>query len=236
VPPGQVRHQDPPQPAEHEVAEPAEQERVGPVVATERTGRREHAGRQVGGSDLGFSGRAGKEFSGHTKPVGPPVAGNASRHAVPSVERSSPSTPSRIPEDKTGNRLEVAVSAIQQAFAKRASLALERLWGAVGSTLERVGGTTGGILEPIASFLSGARPAGDLGSRGPPAWLPPTSSGIGPLVGNSLSEVGSSGSGFGPLLAVLALLAFIARKRRFWALYEIPKPGLVPRLTPERPG
>ena len=228
----QVRQQDPPRPVEHGGAEPAEQERMGPVVAAERAGRSEHAGRRIGAPQpASFSGREGKELSG---PVGPSVDRAASRRVVPSVER--PSTPSRVPEGEIGSRLEAVVSAGQQAFAKRASSTFEQLWGAVGSVLEQVGGTTRGILEPVASFLAGARPAGDLGGRSPPAAPLPTPSGTGLLGGNSLSEAGSSGGGFGPLLAVLALLAVAASRGRFRDLYEIAKPGLVVRLTPERPG
>ena len=246
APPGQVKLQEPRQPAGYRVTAPPAKEKVGSGVATGRAGRPEHqvrrvGGRQpsslpVGGLDPEFSGRAGEEFSGHAGPLEPPVAGNARRHAVQSVRRSAPSTLQGGSEDRSGHSLEVAVGAVQGDFAKRASLAFERLWGAAGSMLERVGKTADGILETVTSFLSGARPAGDLGSRGPPVGLPPTSSGTGSLIGNFLSVAGSSGGGFGPLLAVLALLAIIARMGRFWVLYEISKPQLVPRLIHERPG
>lgn len=138
---------------------------------------------------------------------------------------------------ETESRLDAIVSPIQQAFAKRASFALELLEGAVGSVLEQASGAAGDILEPVANFLAGARPAGDLGGRGPPVGLPTPSSGTGLLAGNSLSEAGSSGGSFGPLLAALALLVIAAaRGGRFLTLCELLKPGLVPRLTPERPG
>lgn len=218
---------------------------VTPQV-TKRAGRQinasQPASRPVGGSEIGLSRSEGKEFSAHEEPVGPPVERKASRHhhAVPSVERSSSSTTlPRIPEDEAGSRLLLgaAVIDIKEAFAKRASLMLEGLWGVMGSALQQIGVTARGILEPIASiFAGGARPAGDLGGRAPPVELPPISSGTGLLAGNSLSAAGSSGSGFGPLLAVLTLLALAACKGRFWDPYAIPKPGLVPRLTPERPG
>jgi hypothetical protein len=255
MPPWQLSHQDPPKPAERTgVAGPAKQKKAGSSVITEvpevHAGRQistsQQASRPVGGSVIRLSRSEGNELSEHNGPIGSAVERNARRRTVTSVqrsspERSSPSTLPRAPENETGSRLlGAAVVAIQETFAKRAGLELEGLWGAVGPALEQVGVTTRDTVESAARVFAGARPAGDLGGRGPPPaglqGLPPISSGTGLLAGNSLSEAGSSGGGFGPLLAVLALLAVAACKGRFWDPYEIPKPGLVPRLTSERPG
>lgn len=236
APPGQVSHEESPQLEKHRVAGPAEQEGIGSVESTEPA-----EGRAGDRSDLGLSRHGEAELSGRTDPLRPAADERASQRVVPSVERSSQPPHSVVPVGGTGSRSETATSAIQQALAKRASFAFEPLWGTVGSLLGVLVRTTSDILEPIANLLAGVRPAGDFGGRGPPTEAPPLSlpplpSGTGLLASNSLSGAGSSGGGFGPLLAVLTLLMIaVARRGRFWVHYELPKPGLVPRLM-QRPG
>jgi len=208
-----------------EATGPAERSVVGFGSRTE-----ERAGDR---SDLGLSRHGEAELSGRTDPVGPAASERASQRVVPSVERS---TQSSVPVGGTGSRSETAASAIQQLLAKRAGFAFERLWGAVGSLLGVVERTTSNVLEPITDLLAGVRSASVPVERGPPAEVPPLSSGTGLPASDPLSA-GSSGGGFGPLLAVLSLLMIaVARRGRFWDLYEFLKPGLVPQLTPERPG
>lgn len=188
---------------------------------------------------MGPAGPSGYEGGGvgAVRPGGPPAAKRASQPGTPSVEQP-PQLPRREgPADETGNRREAVLSGVLRASAKRVSFAFEQSWNTVGSLLGVVGRTMSNVLEPIANLLAGRASASDYEERGPPAGGAPLSSRTGMLAGNALSGAGSSGSGFGPLVAVLVLLMIaVARRGRFWVLYEPSKPGFVPRLVPERPG
>jgi hypothetical protein len=74
------------------------------------------------------------------------------------------------------------------------------------------------VVARVAGFISGVRPAGGTGERGPPQG---PSSPASNLPGNALSGAGSPGGGFEPLPAVLALiLVAAALRRRYWPTYE----------------
>ena len=122
-----------------------------------------------------------------------------------------------------------AARVLQGLSIKPAMLSLESLVrDTADSVVKLAGEAAGSVLDLLAGLFQGG---------GAPSDTFPFPTGAGPPVGNTLSGFNSSGSGVGPLLAVLALFVFaFLHKARFWNFYELPKPGLVPRLTPERPG
>jgi hypothetical protein len=201
-------HQGVPRPAERGGAEFVERGAVGPVEATGRPAGRpvseQVGGRAVGPQPaarpdaqiVGIPGRTDVESAGHVQPGGP--AANTG---------------------EAGSRLiETDAWSVQRALTEEVNLlAFDRLSNALDSLPARMV-EMGLVVARVAGFISGDRPAGGTGERGPPQG---PSSPASNLPGNALSGAGSPGGGFEPLPAVLALiLVAAALRRRYWPTYE----------------
>lgn len=137
-------------------------------------------------------------------------------------------------EESTRPAQEVSIT--QELSVKLASLTLKPVRGTVNSVLERISEMVGSYLDLLAGILAGVQSVVDLEGGGPPGDTSPFSPGGSLPVGSALSSLNSSSNSVGPLLAVLALfLIALLHRGRFWDLYKVPKPSLVPQLTPERP-
>jgi hypothetical protein len=140
-----------------------------------------------------------------------------------SVEPAREPSAERIPQ---GLSDELAILSLESLVRDTANSMLKLSSEAAGS-----------VRNLFAGLFSSVQTAIDFQGGGPPSDTLPFPSGTGPPVGNTLSGFNSSGSGVGPLLAVLALFVIaLLHKARFWELHELPKLGLVPQLVPERPG
>jgi hypothetical protein len=134
---------------------------------------------------------------------------------------------------------ELSATRIPQGLSlESARLSLESLVrDTANSVLKLASKAAGSDRDLFAGLFSSVQTAIDFQGGGSPSDTIPFPSGPGPPVGNTLSGFNSSGSGVVPLLAVLALFVIaLLHKARFWELHELPKPGLVPQLVPERPG
>lgn len=133
-----------------------------------------------------------------------------------------------------GSRFETEAWSVQRALTEAVNLAFDPLGSALASLPARIV-ETGLVVARVAGHIADVYPAGGTEERGPPQG--PSSPASNLPSGNALSGASSSGGGFEPLLVVLALILIAAALRgRFWPTYEHSRPGLVPRLIPERPG